>query len=145
MGFQAVSVNSFHGVGEAGQDIRPFYKAEEFGKRVYYAAQVKAIRIHANTARSSGNVQQLLLEARAALAKTFLDYSDNTTKKVDFVYCFLAREISPEAISQLKDSIGEQEFRRLIVVEGPEIARELCHYGLSALAVQPRPKEPNQD
>jgi hypothetical protein len=131
LGFQAVSPTSFHGVGEAGQDIRPFYKVEEFGKRVYYAAQVKAVEIHANTARAHGNVQQLLLECKAALGKTFLDYTDNTVKRVDFVYCFLARGIKQEALSQLKDTLGDRDFRRLIIVEGPEIARQVCHLGMT--------------
>jgi hypothetical protein len=47
-GFKGVKSVSFHGPSESGGDFHPFYKIDEFGKIIYYSAQAKARKIHAN-------------------------------------------------------------------------------------------------
>src|SRR5258708_30321889 len=54
LGYSALPVRH-HGPGEEGMDILPFYKLDEFGQRIFSAAQVKATDVHANHNRS-GNL-----------------------------------------------------------------------------------------
>ncbi len=131
MGYQSVTPVSFHGPGEHGQDIRPFYKVGDFGKRTYYTAQAKVVQVHGNTSRSEGNVQQLLRETTAAMSHPFFDPADNIEKTPNIVYLFLIGGINSEARIQLNNGLKEFDLLdRVTVLDGKEVAKEIIKYNL---------------
>ena len=61
MDYHSVTRVADHGQNEYGQDIRLFYKIDEFGRRVYYGAQVKSVDISSNSTDTKGNVASISL------------------------------------------------------------------------------------
>ena len=71
MGYLGVQKNAFHGPGEHGKDILPFYKYGDFNERIYYAAQVKTRKISAQSGARS-NIHILLDQVRSVLLFSFI-------------------------------------------------------------------------
>lgn len=113
MGFRPVTPTRFHGPGELGKDILPFFKENEFGFREYYAVQAKAVGIHAKAGKS-GNVNEVIDQAKTALSTAFFDPTDNSRKKIDHLVVVTSHGFSGDARTQIEETIKEKREIMLI-------------------------------
>lgn len=122
MQYLGVQRNAFHGPGEYGRDIMPFYKYGDFNERIYYAAQVKVGDVSAKSGAGS-SVYTLMDQARAILSVSFVDKFDATRKRVDRALLVCSGRISSDARHLLEEfSEGRRE---IILVEGDDLIRLL--------------------
>lgn len=129
MKYQNVVPVSFHGPGESGADIYPFYKSNEFGKIVYYGAQAKAEKIHADASRKKGNVETLITQVKKLLRNSFKSFIDNTEKKIGHAFILNSHEFTPDAKNEL---FREFESRTNIsIVEIDDILTAVIEYQLT--------------
>jgi|SRR5271157_5637259 len=116
-GFKSVKPVSFHGPGESGGDFHPFYKIEDFGKIVYYSAQAKAVKIHANAGIREGNVNQLINQMDELFRTTFKSFSDNTQRKITRAFIFSSKDIAPDARTQLFFEYENGQYVTLVEID----------------------------
>ncbi len=114
LGFKGVKSISFHGPGESGGDFHPFYKTNEFGKIVYYSAQVKAVKIHSKAGVGGGNVNQLIDQLKKLFRVPFKSFIDNTEKRISYAFVFSSQGITPEARDQLFHELKNSQNISLI-------------------------------
>jgi len=107
MGFRPVMPTKFHGPGELGKDIAPFFKENEFGFREYYAIQAKTVKIHARAGKK-GNVNEVMDQARTALSTAFFDPTDNSRKKIDHLLIVTSQSITRDARLQIEETIEKK-------------------------------------
>ena len=129
MGYRNVSSVSFHGAGEGGADIRPFYKLNEFGNIIYYGSQAKAEKIHAKAGTEKGNVNKLINQIDELLRTPFISFIDNSEKKVGHVYIFNSQEITADAKIQLFSQY--QNRSNINIIEIDEVVRATMEYKLT--------------
>jgi hypothetical protein len=140
-GFLSVKPISFHGPGESGGDFHPFYKIDEFGKIVYYSAQIKAVKIHANAGIKEGNVNQLINQMDELFRTTFKSFNDNAERKITRAFIFSSKDIASDARNQL---FFEYENRQLVsLVEIDDIVTAILEKGLADQILSYRVKKEN--
>ncbi len=128
-GFKGVKPVSFHGPGEKGGDFHPFFKIEDFGKIVYYSGQVKAVKIHAKSAKHEGNVNELINQMDELFRTSFPSLTGNSRTKITRAFIFLSQEIAPDARDQL---IFEYENRQTVtVIEIDDIVTAAIEAGIA--------------
>jgi len=127
MGYFGVQRNVFHGPGEHGKDILPFYRYGDFYERIYYAAQVKAGSVSAKSG-SRSNVHKLLDQVKSALSLSFIDKYDGSRKRIDHCVVFCSGKISTDAKMILEEATEGR--RRIIIVEADDLLNLLEHYDL---------------
>lgn len=121
-GFKSVTSTKFHGPGELGKDILPFYKENEFGFREYYAVQVKAVKIHAKAGRK-GNVNEVIDQAKSALSTSFFDPSDNSRKRIDHLLIVTSHDFTRDARLQIEEFIETK--RELMLIDDKKLVKLL--------------------
>ena len=114
MGFQSVRMVTFHGRNEFGSDIPPFRYVNPLGTFEYYAVQAKVVPIH-GTSGMTGNAGELLSQANAALAVSFVDEIDNERKKLDKFIIATSKTIKPDARRVIEE--GVTGVRRIVFLD----------------------------
>jgi hypothetical protein len=127
MGYQNVNRVPYHGPGEQGQDIRLFFKEDEFNRRIYHGAQVKVVDIHAGSKRTQGNVSNIGYQLEIALNSEFIDEGDNAKKKIDNVMLITSGKINDLARTYLHNKYPQ---RVLNIIDGKKLAELIVRYQL---------------
>jgi CheY-like chemotaxis protein len=127
MGYLGVQRNAFHGPGEHGKDILPFYKYGDFNERIYYAAQVKAGKISARSGVNS-NVHTLLDQVRSVLVFSFIDKFDGCRKKIDRCLVVCSGDITNDARKVLEEA--SEGRRDIIIIEADDLLDLLRRWNL---------------
>jgi hypothetical protein len=128
-GFKGVKPVSFHGPGEKGGDFSPFYKIEEFGKIIYYSAQVKAVKIHAKSAKHEGNVNELINQMDELFRTSFNSLTGNAQTRITRAFIFLSQQIAPDARDQL---FYKYENRQVVtIVEIDDVVTAVIDAGIA--------------
>lgn len=122
MGFALVTSLGYHGPGELGKDITPFFKENEFGFREYYAVQAKAAKIHARAGKK-GNVNEVIDQAKTALSTTFFDPTDNSRKKIDHLLIFTSHDFTRDARVIIEEIVEKK--RQIMLVDGKMLVKLL--------------------
>lgn len=128
MGYQNVKRVLHHGPNEFGQDIRLFYKVDEFGRRIYYGAQVKAVKISSTANDIRGNVAAICNQLDAALNIEFTDDEDNVNKKIDIMMLITSKQINDNAKIFLHNKYPN---RQLLVLDGSKISELVNKYNMT--------------
>lgn len=129
LGFKGVKSISFHGPGERGGDFHPFYKTNEFGKIIFYSAQVKAVKIHSKAGVKEGNVNQLIDQVKKLFRTPFQSFIDNTEKRISLAFVFCSQDITPEARDQLFHEIENRQIVSLVDID--DIVNSILEQGIS--------------
>lgn len=105
-----INVVEAHGHDEFGKDIL-FEDVNRFGDKVYIASLVKAKAIHGSTSQS-GNVSEVLAQAREALQMPFPDRFDGFSKKsISMLYIVTSGSIKPKARQYISESLRTGAIR----------------------------------
>jgi FixJ family two-component response regulator len=128
MGYFGVQRNAFHGPGEHGKDILPFYKYGDFYERIYYAAQVKTGSISAISG-SKSNVHALLDQVKSVLLLSFIDKYDGSRKKIDHCLVCFTGKLSNDAKMILEEATEGR--RNIIIVNSDDLLNLLEKWNLS--------------
>ncbi|MDD5225791.1 MAG: response regulator [Candidatus Omnitrophica bacterium] len=102
MGFQNVERVSFHGLGELGKDIKPFFLTGPFGEKIFYAAQVKAGDVD-STAGSKNGVNKLIDQVEKVLFTKFVDQTENLKRTVDKAMAIISGDFRGESAQIFND------------------------------------------
>ncbi len=130
MGFQDVKKNNFHGMGELGKDIKPFFSIDLFGERIYYAAQVKAGDID-STAGSQNSINKLIEQIEKILIAKFYDPMGNINRKVDKALGIISGDFKGESLKIIQDKFeGRSDVS---FMTGENILHLLNRYRISNL------------
>ncbi len=133
MGFSHVRRVPYHGQGELGKDILPFFKFDEFSQKIFYAVQAKAHKF------TVANIQPVLDQAKTALVVSFTDPFDNTRKSLDKVVIISSGKLTPDAARVLEDQL--QREPRIILVDSVRLLELLARYQLLHLLPLKSPSE----
>jgi hypothetical protein len=110
LGFRSVTSITHHGMGELGNDIKPFYLDNAFGLREYYSVQTKAVKIHSKSGKK-GHVNEVIDQMKTALTMPFIDPSDNSEKRIDHFIIISSHDFTPDARRQIEQvSKGKRDI-----------------------------------
>jgi len=127
MGFQQVRARPFHGPGEHGADILPFYKINEFGIREYYAVQIKTKKLRGG---AKGNVIEVLRQYDSAMNVEWHDLKEGITYRLDHFILVALHGATQDAEKQLFEWPRRMGTRRLIYITGIDLIDLLKKYEL---------------
>jgi len=131
MRFQRVNARMYHGPGERGADILPFYKINEFGVREYYAAQIKAEKLRGGAEGGpKGNVMDALRQYDSAMTTEWKDTKEGIEYYLDHFILVALHGATPDAEKQLFDHPTRRGNRHLIYLTGRDLIELIEKYGL---------------
>jgi hypothetical protein len=120
----AVKMIPHHGPNEFGRDLH-FYKLNDFGRRIYYAAQVKAVDIPTNSRKIEGNAAAIANQLEMALLSETIDEGDNVRKGIDNVILVTSRQVNYHASEYLNKKFRN---RQLTILDGQAISELIAKY-----------------
>ena len=103
-------------------------RSMNFGRRVYYGAQVKSVDISSNSTDTKGNVASISNQLDIALTAEFTDDEDNTNKTIDTIILITSKRINDNAMNFLHRKYPN---RQLTILDGLKIAELVNKYDLT--------------
>jgi len=127
MDFKRVEAREYHGPGEFGADILPFYKINEFGIREYYAAQIKSIKLRGGAAGGSeGNITEVLRQFDSAMSSEWRDIKEGISFYLDHFIIVALHGATQDAEKILFEWPFRRGKRHLIYLTGRDLL-DLIH------------------
>lgn len=130
MGFPGIERTSFHGPGELGKDIKPFYSIGHFGERNYYGAQIKAGDVD-STAGSKRSVNKLIEQIDKILITKFTDPVENIKRGIDKAMVILSGDFKGESLRIIQDKFEGKN--NIILINGDRLLNLINRYRLTNL------------
>ena len=124
MGFENTVRIPYHGPNEMGVDIGPLYDFDRFGKKIFYGAQAKSVKIHNNSTVKRGNIGLICGQIENGLQSKFT--CDNNEVSLNKVFLITSKTVTEDA-----KNFAYKKFKdRIEIFDQNDISRNLIRYNV---------------